>query len=211
VELLHPSASFQPHMKRRGVGEDAGENNRSLVLKLTYGAISVLFTGDIEQEAESFLLQTGHDLRATILKVPHHGSRTSSSEAFVRAVNPSVAVISVQRDSRFGHPHPAVVERYRRLGALILRTDEFGAITIRTDGQSVWVEPFVGRPVALSAPVTHRLVETLTSPSPAPARRRTSAGRVICPLRRRVRIAEAFSMLNTLSRTYDFRNFRKLL
>jgi competence protein ComEC len=73
LELLHPTASFQPQMKRRRAGEEAGENNRSLVLKLTYGAISFLFTGDIEQEAESFLLDRGQDLRATILKVPHHG------------------------------------------------------------------------------------------------------------------------------------------
>ena len=94
---------------------DAGENNRSLVLKLTYGAISFLFTGDIEQEAESVLLQTSDDLRATVLKVPHHGSRTSSSDPFVRAVDPRVAVFSVQRDSRFGHPHPMVVERYKAL------------------------------------------------------------------------------------------------
>ena len=142
LELLHPSATFQPPTKRRGDREDAGENNRSLVLKLTYGAISFLFTGDIEQEAESVLLQTSDDLRATVLKVPHHGSRTSSSEPFVRAVDPSVAVFSVQRDSRFGHPHPMVVERYKALGVHLLRTDEHGAITVRTDGQSVWVEPY---------------------------------------------------------------------
>jgi competence protein ComEC len=168
LELLHPTATFQSQMKRRGGREEAGENNRSLVLKLTYGSISVLFTGDIEQEAESFMLQSGHDLRATILKVPHHGSQTSSSEAFVRAVNPRVAVISVQRDSRFGHPHPVVVERYQALGAQIFRTDAQGAITVRTDGQSVWVEPYVGRPVVLSPPVTHRLAEMHTPPSAGP-------------------------------------------
>jgi competence protein ComEC len=74
----------------------------------------------------------------------------------------------MQRDSRFGHPHPAVVERYKALGARVFRTDEHGAVTVRTDGQSVWIEPYIGGSVALSAPVTHRLVETLTSPSPAP-------------------------------------------
>ena len=63
----------------------------------------------------------------------------SSSESFVRAVN-RVGVISVQRDSRFGHPHPTVVERYRTLGVHIFRTDEHGAITVRTDGRSVWIE-----------------------------------------------------------------------
>ncbi len=159
VELFHPTVTFQPPM-RHGSGEEAGENNRSLVLKLTYGAISVLFTGDIEQEAERFLLKSGHDLRATILKVPHHGSRTSSSAPFVRAVSPAMAVFSVQRDSRFGHPHRAVVERYQALGADIWRTDTHGAITVRTDGRSVWIEPYVGRPAVLSAPIRHRLVET---------------------------------------------------
>jgi competence protein ComEC len=164
LELLHPTMTFQPQVKRRGSAEDAGENNRSLVIKLTYGAISVLFTGDIEREAESFLLQSSHDLHATILKVPHHGSRTSSSEAFVRTVHPRVAVFSVQRDSRFGHPHPAVVERYTTLGAYIFRTDTHGAITVRTDGQSVWVAPYLGEPASLSAPVTRRLAETRARP-----------------------------------------------
>jgi competence protein ComEC len=140
-------------VKRRGGNEEASENNRSLVLRLTYGDVSALFTGDIEQEAESVLLQAGHDLRAVILKVPHHGSRTSSSEAFLRAVGPRVAVFSVQRDSRFGHPHPLVVERYEALGVDVRRTDAHGAVTVHTDGQSVWVEPYVGEPAVLSIPM----------------------------------------------------------
>jgi competence protein ComEC len=155
LQLLHPSATFQPQTRRRGAREDAGENNRSLVLKLTYGAISFLFTGDIEQEAESVLVQTSDDLRANVLKVPHHGSRTSSSDAFVRAVDPVVAVFSVQRDSRFGHPHPMVVERYKGLGAHVFRTDTHGAITVRTDGQSLWVEPYVHRSAEPFAPLIH--------------------------------------------------------
>jgi competence protein ComEC len=167
LELLHPTVAFQqPPARRRRVGEDRGENNRSLVLKLTYGAVSVLFTGDIEQEAEHFLLGSGRDLTAAILKVPHHGSRTSSTEPFVRAVNPQAAVFSVQRDSRFGHPHPAVVERYRKLDALVFRTDMHGAITVRTDGHSVWIEPHIGEPVMLPAPVTHHLTEMIR-PQPA--------------------------------------------
>jgi competence protein ComEC len=168
LELLHPPPTFQPQMKRRGSGEDAGENNRSLVLKLTYGTFSVLFTGDIEQEAECFLLRSGHDLRATILKVPHHGSRTSSSIAFVRAVNPRLAVISVPRDSRFGHPHPEVLDRYTTSGAHIFRTDTHGAIAVRTDGQSVWVRPFRGEPSVLAAPVGGDLAQTVTSCDPLP-------------------------------------------
>jgi competence protein ComEC len=153
LKLLHPTVTFQPPMPRRGGREDPGENNRSVVLKLTYGTVSLLFTGDIEQEAEAFLLQTGHNLRATILKVPHHGSRTSSSQAFMQAVAPRVAVLSVQRESRFGHPHPKVVDRYKALGVHVFRTDEHGAITVRTDGQSIWVIPYIGEPTVLAAPM----------------------------------------------------------
>ena len=168
LELLHPTAAFQPPpARRRRDRENHEENNRSLVLKLTFGRISVLFTGDIEQEAERFLLQTNRDLRSTIFKVPHHGSRTSSLGAFVRAVNPQVAVFSVQRDGRFGHPHPTVVERYRALGAHIFRTNEHGAITVRTDGQAVWVEPHVGKPEVLYAPVAQDTAEALTPPPAA--------------------------------------------
>ena len=168
LSLLHPSATFQPLTKRRGDRQAADENNHSLVLKLTYGAISFLFTGDIEHEAESVLLQTSANLRATVLKVPHHGSRTSSSEPFVRAVAPSVAVFSVQRESRFGHPHPMVVERYKALGVHLFRTDEHGAITVRTDGQSLWVEPYSGRPEALSTSATHHLEGRLMPLSAVP-------------------------------------------
>ena len=87
---------------------------------------------------------------------------------FVRAVNPSVAVFSVQRDSRFGHPHPVVVERYRTIGAQIFRTDKHGAVTLRTDGQSVWMQPYIGEPAMLSAPAAHHVAETLTPPAAAP-------------------------------------------
>jgi competence protein ComEC len=167
LELLHPNAAFQPPPERRRAGEDRGENNRSLVLRLTYGAISVLFTGDVEQEAERFLIGSGRDLTATILKVPHHGSRTSSSEAFVQSVNPQAAVFSVQRDGRFGHPHPAVVERYRALGTQIFRTDMHGAITVRTDGHSVWIEPHIGQPALLPPTAAHHLAEMITPPPAA--------------------------------------------
>jgi competence protein ComEC len=98
----------------------------------------------------------------------HHGSRTSSTEPFVRAISPRVAVISVQRDARVGYLHPVVVERYTTLGAHIFRTDVHGAITIRTDGHSVWVEPYIGGSAMRSAPVTRRVRERLTPPSAAP-------------------------------------------
>jgi competence protein ComEC len=74
------------------------------------------------------------------LKSPHHGSRTSSSEAFLEAVEPQVVVISVGEDNHFGHPSPEVVERYAAHGLPILRTDERGTIELNTDGESLWVE-----------------------------------------------------------------------
>ncbi len=76
-------------------------------------------------------------------------------------------MISVQRDSRFGHPHPDVVDRYTTLGAHIFRTDAHGAITVRTDGQAVWVEPYIGESMMLAAPVIHRLAETHMLPAGA--------------------------------------------
>jgi competence protein ComEC len=168
LDLLHPRATYQPQAKRRHERQSAGENNRSLVLKLTYGTVSFLFTGDIEHEAERALLHSSDNLRATVLKVPHHGSRTSSSEAFVRAVNPGIAVFSVQRHSRFGHPHPVVVERYQASGAQVWRTDKHGAISVRSDGQKVWVEPYIGASVRLPVPLTQSVADVL---APAPTAR----------------------------------------
>jgi competence protein ComEC len=141
VEMLHPTSAFQPPAARRPRDtEDRQENEHSLVLKLTYGTISYLFPGDLEHGGETFLLQTGRDVRATVLKVPHHGSLTSSGDAFLRAVSPEAVVFSVQRDNRFGHPAPAVLQRYEATGARIFRTDWDGAITFRSDGRSLWVE-----------------------------------------------------------------------
>jgi beta-lactamase superfamily II metal-dependent hydrolase len=104
-----------------------------------------------------------------VLRQPlHHGSRSSSSEPRVNAANPRIAVFSVPRDSPFGHPQPVVVERYTALGAYIFRTDAHGAITVRTDGQSFWIEPYIGESTMLSAPMTHRMAERLTPPAAAP-------------------------------------------
>jgi len=86
----------------------------------------------------------------------------------VRAVDPSVTVFSVQRDSRFGHPHPMVVERYNVLGVHLFRTDEYAAISVRTDSQSVWVAPYIDEPVLVSTPVIHRITKTLVRPSAEP-------------------------------------------
>lgn len=115
-------------------------NNHSIVLKLTMGQISFLLPGDIEDEVERTLVAGGLDLGATILKSPHHGSKTSSSAIFLNAVDPQIVVISAGEDNWFGHPHQDVVQRYDDYGLTVLRTDELGTIEIITDGERVWVE-----------------------------------------------------------------------
>ena len=117
-------------------------NDDSVVLRLVYGSVAMLFAGDIERAAEESLVASGVDLRANVLKVPHHGSRTSSTEAFVNAVNPRYAVISVGERSRFGHPHAAVVERYRVRNIRLLQTGLQGTVTVATDGVSMEVSTY---------------------------------------------------------------------
>jgi competence protein ComEC len=118
-------------------------NNDSVVLRLRYGAKSFILTGDIEKETEVALLNEGVNLRSDIVKVAHHGSRTSSTGRFVTATHPSLAIISVGRTSVFGHPHKEVVERWRAGGAEVLTTGQRGTITISTDGRDLRVETFI--------------------------------------------------------------------
>lgn len=115
-------------------------NNHSIVLHLQFGRVSFLFTGDIEAPVEQKLVQIDAPLQATVLKSPHHGSKTSSTETFLNAVNPQLMVISVGQDNRFGHPAPEVMDRYAAHGLPVLRTDERGTIELTTDGNSIWVE-----------------------------------------------------------------------
>lgn len=116
-------------------------NNNSLVLKVTYGKVSFLFTGDIEEPAESELARNFRGiLRAQILKCPHHGSYTSSTDDFLDAVRPEVVVISCGRNNRYGHPHRQVLSRYDDFMVKILRTDEDGTIMITTDGVSYQIK-----------------------------------------------------------------------
>lgn len=118
-------------------------NNQSLVLRLSFGQRSFLLTGDIEKEAETRLVESGMDLRADVLKVAHHGSRTSTTEEFLNRVQPQHAIISVAEPSPYGHPHPEVVERLHASGAQLWRTSRCGAVTISTDGNDLRVETVV--------------------------------------------------------------------
>ena len=109
-------------------------------MKITYREVDILFTGDIGEKAERRLIASGQDLRSEILKVPHHGSRTSSSAPFLNAVQPRCAIFSLGQGNRYQFPHADVVARYRARGCRLLRTDASGAITLRTDGKRCWIE-----------------------------------------------------------------------
>jgi competence protein ComEC len=110
-------------------------NEDSVVIDVAYGEVHLLLTGDVVGDAERSL-RAGPSL---VLKVPHHGSRSSSESDFVARVAPRLAVVSAGAHNPFGHPHPDVLERYRRAGALLLRTDRDGTVEIATDGRRVWV------------------------------------------------------------------------
>jgi len=114
-------------------------NSNSVVVRLVYDQVSVLFAADAEATTEKWLLGTGVDLRATALKVAHHGSAHSSTARFLQAVRPEVAVISVGAGNRYGHPAPATLRRLANVGARIYRTDKHGVITLETDGVTMEV------------------------------------------------------------------------
>jgi competence protein ComEC len=117
-------------------------NSNSLVVSVKYGKVTLLLPGDIEEEAEARLLEQKADLQAQVLKVPHHGGRTSSSEPFLASVRPKVAVVSAGYRNRFHHPHQETLDRYRANGITLHRTDLDGAVTITTDGNTVEVATF---------------------------------------------------------------------
>jgi competence protein ComEC len=132
VEVLHPRATDGP-----------SDNNNSLVFRIVYGSRAILFTGDIERPAEIALLMNGHTLASDVVKVAHHGSRTSSIAEFIGASHPQYAIMSVGRRSPFGHPHPDVVARWQAAGATVLTTGEKGMISISTDGRDLDIKRFI--------------------------------------------------------------------
>ncbi len=132
VEALHP--------ERPGVhGTGPAANEDSLVLKITLGEVSFLFTGDIGAGSEKHILDAGGDLRCTVLKAAHHGSATSSSPAFLAAAGPRLVLVSVGPGNTYGFPNPGVLGRFEEAGAAVLRTDLHGAVELRTDGRSLRV------------------------------------------------------------------------
>ena len=120
------------------VGKDSKNlNNSSIILKLTYGNVSFLFTGDTESDVEKTLLNK--DIESDVLKVAHHGSNTSSSNDFLKKVNPKYAIISVGTGNSYGHPKSVILDRLEKLGTKIYRTDELGTIIVTTDGEKIEV------------------------------------------------------------------------
>ena len=114
-------------------------NSASVIVLARYGSVRFLLVGDAERAEEEWLLDRAADLRADVLKVGHHGSRTSSTDAFLDAISPRVAVISVGAGNMYGHPSAAVLSALAERGAEVLRTDLMGSIVIRTDGQHLRV------------------------------------------------------------------------
>jgi competence protein ComEC len=124
-------------------------NDDSVVLEVRYGAFSLLLTGDVESSAEAEVATLLEPAGVRVMLAPHHGSATSSTWPLLRSAVPDLVVMSAGRGNRYGHPHAAVLERYRAVGARILRTDVDGAVSIRTDGRIVEVETFTERRLTL--------------------------------------------------------------
>lgn len=117
--------------------EYANINNNSIVTKIIYKEFTAIITGDAEEEAEYNMIQEGHDLKANILRVGHHGSSTSSTKEFISKVDPEYAVISLGKDNSYGHPHKEVIDLLEEKNIVSLRTDELGNISIQTDGKKI--------------------------------------------------------------------------
>jgi len=136
-KILYPEAGFKEKSEKWRKGD-----NSSLVLKTVFGSKSFLFTGDIKEKGESDLVKTsGNRLKSTVLIVPHHGSKSSSTDMFVDKVDPEIAIIPVGWKNRYKFPHPEVLERYKTRKCRILRTDENGAVMMSTNGKSLSVTP----------------------------------------------------------------------
>lgn len=135
VEVLYPQSAYDTNTR--------SENNNSVVLRIVCGKRAFLLTGDIEREAETQMLAGETTLASDVVKIPHHGSRTSSTVDFVNAAAAKYAVISVGRSSPFGHPHAEVVDRWKAAGAKVTTTGERGLVSVSTDGTEIEVKTFL--------------------------------------------------------------------
>ena len=141
VVARHPAPADWERQKVR--------NDDSLVLELRWRDVSVVLTGDIGKAVERDIAAAIPPARLRVVKIPHHGSLTSSTPAFVAALRPQIAIASAGRANHFGHPVPEVLERYQSIGAEVFRTDRDGAVTVVTDGASINVRTFTGRTLSV--------------------------------------------------------------
>jgi competence protein ComEC len=139
-EVLWPPAEYPGNPKE-------AKNNDSLVLRLQFGGEAFLLPGDIERQAEHALSMREESLHSDFLKVAHHGSKTSTTQEFLERTEPRVGIISVGESNPYGHPHPDVLARLEASGAHVLRTDRDGAITIVSDGKTLYATCYVPCPV----------------------------------------------------------------
>jgi len=130
VEVFAPDTVFIKH--------ESNVNNASIVMKLIHGENSFLFTGDLEHEGDAFLLSFGSVLKTDVLKVGHHGSITSTTQAFLNLAKPTWAVVSVGNKNKFNHPSPIVMERLSEKVSNIRRTDLHQAVWFKSDGEKIW-------------------------------------------------------------------------
>jgi competence protein ComEC len=142
VRAVHPERAEWERQKVR--------NDDSLVLEVRWHDVSILLTGDAGVSVERTLDRALTPVPLRVIKVPHHGSLSSSSEEFLAWAKPNVAIVSAGRSNHFGHPVPAVLDRYRATGAQIFRTDQDGAVMVDTDGYAIDVHTFSGRRLKLS-------------------------------------------------------------
>lgn len=157
-----------------GVNGGVDENNTSVVLKITYGATSFLFTGDAEREAEQTILNSGADISATVLKVGHHGSDTSTTYPFLREISPVYAVISVGEGNSYGHPTEDALSRLRDADVTTYRTDMQGDIVCTSDGQTVAFSVEKNKDANTLAPAVVPTPEPI--PEPTPEAQQSSTG-----------------------------------
>lgn len=136
LAVLHPS---RPYLKASPRGAFSDENNNSLVLRISYGRIRFLFPGDIEAEAETRILERRTYPASEVIKIPHHGGKTSSTAGFIRTVHPTYAIASAGASNPFRHPSPEIVKRYEAMGVKVLQTMRDGAILMVTEGKSLEV------------------------------------------------------------------------
>lgn len=143
LEVVNPPAG----------GTDGDLHDNGLAFRVVYGDVAFLFTGDAEEGTEQRMLAADADLAAVVYQVGHHGSASSSSQAFVDAVSPAVAVYSAGRENRYGHPHTEVLDRLRGAGVEVYGTDVHGTVVVRTAGTSIRVETTAER--VTGAPWAH--------------------------------------------------------